>query len=196
MFKTTRRGFMIGCSAAIASMTGGLSFTAFGAAEAEPNQDIVVVVCLRGGMDGLNVVSPKDGADRGYYESQRPEIQIPVPSLLSVNDHLGLHPAAASLYDLYKSKHVAIIHAAGLTSDTRSHFDAQAYMELGTPDKKSAASGWLTRHLESAGNLPAEIIMPAMSAGNLQPMSLAGSREAIGMSSPNDFSLNGDWYYG
>jgi uncharacterized protein (DUF1501 family) len=196
MFKTTRRGFMIGCSAAIASMTGGLSFTAFGAVEAEPNQDILVVIFLRGGMDGLNVVTPKDGADRGYYESQRPDIKIPVASLLSVNDHLGLHPAAASLYDLYKSKHVAIIHAAGLTSDTRSHFDAQAYMELGTPDKKTAASGWLTRHLESAGNLPAEIIMPAMSAGNLQPTSLAGSREAIGMSSPNDFSLNGDWYYG
>ena len=47
MFKTTRRGFMIGCSAAIASMTGGLSFTAFGNAEAEPNQDILVVVPLR-----------------------------------------------------------------------------------------------------------------------------------------------------
>src|SRR6185436_12722737 len=102
MFKTTRRGFMIGCSAAIASMTGGLSFTAFGAAEAEPNQDISVVAVLRKGMDGLNVDSPKDGADRGFYEEKRPQIKIPVPSLLSLNDHLGLHPAAASLYDLYK----------------------------------------------------------------------------------------------
>src|SRR6186997_1758560 len=104
MFKTTRRGFMIGCSAAIASMTGGLSFTAFGAAEAEPNQDILVVVFLRGGMDGLNFIAPRDGNDRGFYESMRPEIQIPPAQLLSLNGHLGLHPAAASLYDLYQDQ--------------------------------------------------------------------------------------------
>jgi uncharacterized protein (DUF1501 family) len=196
MFKTTRRGFMIGCSAAIASMTGGLSFTAFGAAEAEPNQDILVVVFLRGGMDGLNVVPPKGGSDRGFYEEKRPNIQIPTSSLLSLDDRFGLHPAAAALHDLYQDKRVAIIHAAGLTSDTRSHFDAMQYMELGTPDKKVSASGWLTRHLQTASNLPAEIIMPAMAAGSLQPTSLAGSLEAIGMRSPDDFSLDGNWYYG
>jgi uncharacterized protein (DUF1501 family) len=196
MFKTTRRGFMVGCSAAIASMTGGLSFTAFGAAEAEPNQDILVVVFLRGGMDGLNVVPPKDGDDRGFYEGKRPEIQVPVASLLSLDDRFGLHPAAAALHELYQEQRVAIVHAAGLTSDTRSHFDAMQYMELGTPGQKSATSGWLTRHLETAANLPAEIIMPALAAGTLQPTSLAGSREAIGMRSPSDFSLNGHWHYG
>ena len=93
MFKTTRRGFMVGCSAAIASMTGGLSFTAFGAAEAEPNQEILVTVFLRGGMDGLNVVPPKAGNDRGFYEVKRPQIQIPTASLLSLDDLFGLHPA-------------------------------------------------------------------------------------------------------
>jgi uncharacterized protein (DUF1501 family) len=196
MFKTTRRGFMIGCSAAIASMTGGLSFTAFGAAEAEPNQDILVVVFLRGGMDGLSVVPPIGGADRGFYVEKRPNIQIPTTSLLGLDDRFGLHPAAAALHGLYQDKRVAIVHAAGLTSDTRSHFDAMQYMELGTPDQKSSTSGWLTRHLQSAGNLPAEMIMPAMSAGSLQPVSLAGSRESIGMRSPDDFSLSGHWYYG
>jgi uncharacterized protein (DUF1501 family) len=196
MFKTTRRGFMIGCSAAIASMTGGLSFTAFGAAEAEPNQDILVVVFLRGGMDGLSVVAPRGGNDRGFYEEKRPDIQVPSGSLLALDDRFGLHPSAAALFDLYQDKRVAIVHAAGLTSDTRSHFDAMQYMELGTPDQKSSTSGWLTRHLQTAGNLPAKVIMPAMSAGNLQPTSLAGSREAIGMRSPDDFSLHGHWYYG
>ena len=196
MFKTTRRGFMLGCSAAIASMTGGLSFTAFGAAEAEPNQDILVTVFLRGGMDGLNVVPPKSGSDRGFYEERRPNIQIPTASLLSLDDRFGLHPAAAALHELYQDKRVAVVHAAGLTSDTRSHFDAMQYMELGTPDQKSSTSGWLTRHLATADNLPAKVIMPAMSTGNLSATSLAGSREAIGMRSPDDFSLHGHWYYG
>lgn len=196
MFKTTRRGFMIGCSAAIASMTGGLSFTAFGAAEAEPNQDILVTIFLRGGMDGLNVVPPLAGNDRGFYEEKRPNIKIPSASLLKLDDRFGLHPAATALHELYQDKRVAVVHAAGLTSDTRSHFDAMQYMELGTPDKKSSTNGWLARHLHTAGNLPEEIIMPAMSAGSLQPTSLAGSRESIGMRSPSDFSLNGHWRHG
>jgi uncharacterized protein (DUF1501 family) len=199
MIKSSRRGFLIGCSAAIASMTGGLSFTAFGSAEAEPNQDIVVVVFLRGGMDGLNVVPPISGKDRQYYEEKRPDLQVPGSgdnAALQLDNRFGLHPAAAPLHELYQDKRLAIIHAAGLTSDTRSHFDAMQYMELGTPDSKSSTNGWLTRHLQTAGNLPAEIIMPAMSVGSLQPTSLAGNRESIGLRSPDDFSLYGHWYYG
>lgn len=199
MFKSTRRGFLIGCSAAIASMTGGLSFTAFGSAEAEPNQDIVVVVFLRGGMDGLSVVPPMTGPDRQPYEEKRPDLKVPASgpnAALPLHSGFGLHPAAAPLYELYQDKRLAIIHAAGLTSDTRSHFDAMQYMELGTPDSKTSTSGWLTRHLQTAGNLPAEIIMPAMAVGSLQPTSLAGSRDSIGLRSPDDFSLNGHWYYG
>jgi uncharacterized protein (DUF1501 family) len=142
------------------------------------------------------VVPPKEGADRGFYVEKRPDIQIPADTLLSLSGGFGLHPAAAALYDLYQDKRVAIVHAAGLTSDTRSHFDAMQYMELGTPDQKASTSGWLTRHLETAGNLPAEMIMPAMSAGALQPTSLAGSRESIGMRSPDDFTLHAHWYYG
>ena len=65
MFKLTRRGFMVGCSAAIAGFTGGLSYTAVGSAAAEPNQEIIVVVFLRGGMDGLNLAPPIAGAEIG-----------------------------------------------------------------------------------------------------------------------------------
>ena len=65
MFKTTRRGFLVGCSAAIATMTGGLRLAAFGSAADEPNQEILIIVFLRGGMDGLNVVMPLAGADPG-----------------------------------------------------------------------------------------------------------------------------------
>ncbi len=199
MFKPTRRGFMVGCSAAIASFTGGLSFTAFGSAADEPNQEIMLVIFLRGGMDGLNLAPPIAGPDRGYYEGERSRIAIPTSgpnAALPLTDLLGLHPKAAPLYDLYQAKHLAVVHAAGLTSDTRSHFDAMQYMELGTPGSKSGTTGWLTRHLQTASNLPAEIVMPAVAAGSLQPASLLGSRESIGMARPDDFRFNGHWRYG
>lgn len=200
MFKTTRRGFMVGCSAAIASFSGGLSFTAFGSAEAEPNQEIIVTVFLRGGMDGINVVPPIGGNDRGYYEAMRESIAVPTTgeygALPLDGTIFGLHQGAAPLHDLYVDKKMAIVHAAGLTSDTRSHFDAMQYMELGTPDSKSISTGWLTRHLQSATNLPSEIVMPVVATGGSQPASLLNSREAISMTTPKDFTLGGHWLHG
>ena len=199
MFQTSRRGFMVGCSAAIAAMAGGrLGYVAFGSPLQEPNQEIVLVVFLRGGMDGLSAVFPIAGDDRGYYQSNRESVAVPVSgnnAALPLTDFFGIHPAAAPLYGLYQDKKLAIIHAAGLNSDTRSHFDAMKYIELGTPGSKSATNGWLTRHLQSAPNL-SNGIMPALAVGSLSPTSLAGSTEAIGMSSPNSFSFGGHWYYG
>jgi uncharacterized protein (DUF1501 family) len=190
---------MVGCSTAIAAMAGGrISYMAFGSPLDEPNQEILVVVFLRGGIDGLSAVFPIAGNDRGYYEENRSNIAIPASgasAALPLSDLFGMHPAGAPLFDLYTAGKLAVVHAAGLTSDTRSHFDAMQYMELGTPDSKAATKGWLTRHLESASNLPAEVILPALSVGNLSPTSLAGSTEAIGMTNPNSFSLNAHWRY-
>ncbi|MEM7536137.1 MAG: DUF1501 domain-containing protein [Chloroflexota bacterium] len=194
----SRRGFMMGCSAAIAAMAGGrLTFTAFGSPEDEPNQEIVVVVFLRGGADGLSIVPPIDGDDRGYYEGLRERLAIPTTgdnAALPLTDLFGLHPAAGGLHELYQGNHLAFVHASGLDSDTRSHFDAMAYMELGTPDSKSSTSGWLTRHMATMG-LPADAVLPAISVGNLRPTSLNGSTQAVGMSSPRNFSFNGHWAY-
>lgn len=199
MFQVTRRGFMVGCSAAIAAMAGGrLGYVAFGSPEQEPNQEMLVVVFLRGAMDGLSAVMPIAGDDRGYYETSRENLAVPISGVnaaLPLTDFFGLHPAAAPLLGFYQDKKLAIIHAAGLTSDTRSHFDAMKYMELGTPGSKSATNGWLTRHLQTSSNLPGDIIMPALAAGSLQPTSLAGSTEAIGMTTPNGFAFGGNWRY-
>lgn len=196
----SRRGFVAGCSAAIAALAGGrLTHVAFGNPADEPNQDILVVVFLRGGMDGLSVVAPLAGEDRGYYEASRAALALPLTgdnAMRPLTDFFGLHPAAAPLHELYQAGKAAIIHAAGLTSDTRSHFDAMQYMELGTPDQKVSTSGWLTRHLMTAGNLPPQIIAPAIATGSAAPTSLLGSRETIGMTSPRDFSYNGHWAYG
>ncbi len=199
--KITRRGFLAGCSTAIAALAGSqltsLAFAAPPAREAN-NADTLVVIFLRGGSDGLSMVAPRSGPDRGYYEIARPMLKLPVSgenALLPLDDRFGLHPFAAPMHELYQAGKLAIIHAAGLTSDTRSHFDAMAYMELGTPGKKHTANGWLTRHLLTAGNLPPEIIMPVLAAGGQQPDSLLGSRETIAMASPDEFSLIANWQF-
>lgn len=199
MSEMSRRGFMVGCSAAIAAMAGGrLGYVAFGSPLQEPTQEILIVVFLRGGMDGLSAVMPLAGADRGYYESNRANLAIPTTgnnAALQLDDFFGLHPAGAPFYNLYQDKKLAVVHAAGLQSDTRSHFDAMKYIELGTPDNKSATNGWLTRHLHSSPALSANAIMPALAVGSLSPTSLSGSTEAIGMTSASGFSFGGNWRY-
>jgi uncharacterized protein (DUF1501 family) len=196
--KVTRRKFLIGCSAAIAALAGArLTHLAF----AEPdsngyNDEILVAVFLRGGWDALNVVPPLDGPDRGYYEEARANLNVPANVLLHLNNQFGLHPALAPLFNLYQAGHLALVHAAGLMEDTRSHFDAQQFIELGTPGVKTTATGWITRHLQSAPNLPPSIFLPALSAGNAQAQSLLGSNEAAAMVSPDSFSIGGNWRWG
>lgn len=209
----TRRGFMVGCSAAIAAMAGSkMNYVAFGSQVAEPNQEILVVIFMRGGCDGLNFIVPLSGADRGHYEAERQSLGISTGALSpydlgTLNAYAGsgseapgaavqlaLHPNAAPLYDLYQANKLAIIHAAGLDYDNRSHFDMMEYMERGTPGQRTTASGWLTRHLESSPSLPDQIIAPALAIGNLQPSSLLASRETIGTNSLTDLQLNtGYW---
>ncbi len=204
MTDTTRRGFITGCSAAVAAYAGTrFNTVAFGDPGSD-NEDILVVVFLRGGIDGLNLVVPIAGADRGHYVDARPDIAVPVNgsnAALGLNSQFGFHSATdtwpngtptppATLYDLYQDGRLSVIVAAGMHEDNRSHFDSMAFMELGTPGSLTTADGWLTRHLASASNLPPEIVMPALAVGNLQQASLRGSTEAVNMTSPDSFSLN------
>jgi uncharacterized protein (DUF1501 family) len=196
----TRRQFLVGCSSAIAALAGArLTRLAFAhpAASAAGDQQILVFVFLRGGWDALNVVPPLSGSDRGYYEAARAELQVPdsgVDAALPLDSRFGLHPAMAPLYELYQAHKLAVVHAVGLHSDTRSHFDAMQYIELGSPGVKTTSTGWLTRHLMSA-SLPTTILMPALSAGNSQAMSLLGSNEAVAMSDTGSFSFIGNWQF-
>lgn len=207
---TTRRGFITGCSAAVATYAGThFNTLAFGEPGSD-NDEILVSVFLRGGIDGLNLVPVLDGADRGHYESARPDLAVPLTggnAALPLSPRFGLHPAAnswpsgtqvppATLYDLYLDGKLAVVVAAGMHEDNRSHFDSMSFMELGTPGTLSTPTGWLTRHLQSAGNLPQEIVMPALAVGNLQQNSLRGSTETVNMSSPDSFSLEvGPWQW-
>ena len=142
------------------------------------------------------MVPPINGTDRGYYEAARTQLKLPVNQALNLNGQFVLHPALAPLLPLYQAGHFAIVHAIGLDYDTRSHFDAQQFLELGTPGQKTTPKGWITRHLESATNLPPAILLPALSAGSSQAISLLGSTEAAAMTSASGFNLAGHWHWG
>lgn len=194
----TRRGFVAGCSAAIAGMAGArFPSLAFAGPESDPNDEILVVVFLRGGMDGLNLVVPIAGSDRGHYEAARPNIAVPASgpdAALSLDGQFGFHGAASALHQLYQSGKVAVINATGLGEASRSHFDSMEFIERGTPGVKTTASGWLARHFASAHNLPPEIVMPSVSVGNLQATSLLGDRDTINLNDPGSFNLQiGPW---
>lgn len=119
-----------------------------------PVRDVLVCVFQRGGVDGLNMIVPYGDAD--YYRN-RPTLGIPVPqagdaaAALNLDGFFGLHPSLAPLQPFYTSGSLAVVHASGLTVDSRSHFDAQAYMESGTPGNKGTTTGWLGRYLSSLG---------------------------------------------
>jgi uncharacterized protein (DUF1501 family) len=114
------------------------------------NRPRLVVVFMRGAVDGLNVVVPY--GDSQYYE-QRPNIAIPRPgaggdaSALNLDGHFGLHPALAALMPQWNDGTLAFVHACGSPDPTRSHFDAQDYMESGTPGVRTTADGWMNRVL-------------------------------------------------
>ena len=114
-------------------------------AAANPGRRLVVVF-QRGAADGLNIVVPY--REKNYY-AMRPSIAIPQNQVLDLDGFFGLHPSLAAFKPLYDQGHLAIVHAAGSPDTTRSHFDAQDYMESGTPGVKSTEDGWLNRALQA-----------------------------------------------
>src|SRR6201996_3945851 len=110
---------------------------------------ILVAIFQRGAADGLNVVVPH--GESAYY-ALRPTIAIPRPNggneaAIDLDGFFGLHPSLALLKPMFDAQHLAIVDAVGSPDPTRSHFDAQDYMESGTPGLKSTDSGWMNRAL-------------------------------------------------
>jgi len=193
----TRRNFLAGCSSTIAALAGSrLDQLAF--AQGSSTSEALVVVFLRGGWDAINVVPPvAAGDDRLAYETARPTLKVPVSgtgAALPLDGFFGLHPALASLHSLYQAQHLAIAHATGLTYDTRSHFDAQEYIELGTPGIKTTATGWISRLLSTLSLDPA-MPLPALAAGSGTPTSFLGYADTVAISSTSSFNLGGSSTY-
>jgi uncharacterized protein (DUF1501 family) len=157
---------------------------------------ILVVLFQRGAADALNMVVPHGDAD---YYSLRPTIAIPRPgaregAAIDLDGFFGLHPALTPLRPLWDRGMLAPIHAVGSPSATRSHFDAQDYMESGTPDLKGTPDGWLNRYLAARGTCAecdAKAATPfrAVTMTAQTPRILAGPAPVIAMSSLDEFTI-------
>jgi uncharacterized protein (DUF1501 family) len=150
----------------------------------------LVVIFQRGAADGLNVVVPY--REKNYY-AMRPSIAIPQDQVLDLDGTFGLHPSLAPLKPLYENGHLAIVHAAGSPDMSRSHFDAQDFMESGTPGIKSTEDGWLNRALqaEDLRHRQEQTAFRALTLGVEIPRTLAGKIPAIAINNVNNFSVAG-----
>jgi uncharacterized protein (DUF1501 family) len=187
----TRRVFLRNSALAVvgtAAVPSFLTRAAFGAVAAGARNKLLVVIFQRGAADGLNIVVPH--AEPRYY-AMRPSISVPRKSVLDLNGFFGLHPALSAMQPLWRQGHLAIVHAAGSPDATRSHFDAQDFMESGTPGVKATQDGWLNRSLHHRPLAPPTSPFRALALGPSLPRILSGSEPAVAMNNISDFSVGG-----
>jgi uncharacterized protein (DUF1501 family) len=189
----TRRVFLKNSALAIfgvGAIPSWLSRSVYaGDAYGKRRKKILVAIFQRGAVDGLNMVVPYGEAR--YYQL-RPSIAIPKPdgtpnSAVDLDGFFGLHPSLASLKPMYDARRLAIVDAVGSPDPTRSHFDAQDYMESGTPGLKATGDGWMNRALlKQAG---AASPLRAVSLGSGLSRTLRGANDAIAVNNLNDFQV-------
>ncbi|HWW23458.1 MAG TPA: DUF1501 domain-containing protein [Edaphobacter sp.] len=188
----TRRGFVKnGALALVGTSTIPSFLTRSVMAEmttAAANKKKLIVLFQRGAADGLNIVVPY--REKNYY-AMRPSIAIQQNEVLDLDGFFGLHPAMTAFKPLYDQGHLAIIHAAGSPDMTRSHFDAQDYMESGTPGVKVTQDGWLNRALQAEGMVGKSSSFRAVAMGTQVPRTLQGRLPAIAVNNLADFSVAG-----
>lgn len=148
------------------------------AAGADP---VVVKIFLRGGADALSLVVPHGDAD---YALLRPTIKLLPTATRNLDGFYGLHPSLAPLEPLYRSGSLAIVHAVGSPDPTRSHFEAQDYMENAAPGRHDVASGWLNRYLATQSITGS---FAGVSIGSSKALSLVGGVDTVSMVSLDTF---------
>jgi uncharacterized protein (DUF1501 family) len=181
-------------SGGLALVAGGFLpnvFVRMARAGTPASRRVLVTIFQRGAVDGLNVVVPY--GEKTYYDARR-SIAVPRPgdgagAALDLDGFFGLHPSLAPVLPLFKDGSAAFVHAAGSPDSTRSHFDAQDFMESGTPGVKATEDGFLSRALasqrsEKASPLRAVALSPAL------PRILAGSAGAVSMTNVAEFGIH------
>src|SRR5437899_12129661 len=190
----TRRTLLKAGGCALVAYAGAPRFLLRAAHAAEASGKVLVAIFQRGAVDGLSMVMPY--GDSGYA-GVRPSIGLQPPRrgeserATDLDGFFAFHPALAPLVPLWESRALAVVHACGSPDSTRSHFDAQDYMESGTPGVKSTSDGWLNRALQAeplTGKLSA---FRAVALGTQVPRTLQGKLPAIAVNNLADFSVGG-----
>lgn len=196
-----RRFFLKNSGIALASISAATmspSFLTRALAQANGGgrRKILIAIFQRGAMDGLNAVIPY--GEQEYY-NLRPSIAVPrpggieggqpnQPQAIDLDGFFGLHPTLAPFKPIYDSGELAIVHAVGSPDSTRSHFDAQDYMESATPGMKSTTDGWLNRYLQSKAGANASPFRGVAMGPNM-PRAMQGKASTIAMNNIRDFTI-------
>src|SRR6476469_9935831 len=186
----SRRIFLKNGGLALVSLGFAPQFIARTAAATASRRKVLVTIFQRGAVDGLNMIVPF--GEQAYYRS-RPSIAIPRPgsganSALDLDGFFGLHPRLAPLKPLYDARQLAVVHACGSPDGTRSHFDAQDYMETATPGVKSTPDGWLNRYLHAREH-EAQTPFRAVALAPQLPRSLQGLEPALAIGQIGQFGI-------
>lgn len=187
--KIGRRGFMQGCCAGIIAMSGSrIGNVVFG--QGATGRDIVITVFLRGGMDALSFLVPTSTAtDASAYATGRGRLALNAGQVLGLGADFGLHPSATGLKSLYDQQKLAVISACGSPDPTRSHFEAQDYMDRGVPGPSGYnAGGWLARYLQTT---PGNAVFKGVSQGAALSLQFEGYEGALALNGADGFSIEG-----
>jgi uncharacterized protein (DUF1501 family) len=194
---STRRGFLKSGGLAVFGISvGGVPAFIARAAQTKKitgiykKEKILICIFQRGAMDGLMAVSPFTDE---YFKAARPSLFMSAAKdsrttpLIDLDGRFGLHPGMRSFEPLFSNKQLAIVHGIGSPNNSRSHFDAQDFMESGTPFTKSTESGWLNRASGLLGHDGSPF--RAVSLSNSMPRSFYGYNPTIAISNLKDFAL-------
>ena len=186
----SRRVFLKNGGLALVSLGFAPEFLARTVAASPSRRRVLVTVFQRGAVDGLNMIVPF--GDKAYYAA-RPSIAIARPgsgpdAALDLDGFFGMHPRLAPLKTFFDAKQLAIVHASGSHDETRSHFDAQDYMESATPGVKSTPDGWLNRYLHAKEHEKATPFRAVALAPQL-PRALQGLAPALAIGQISQFGI-------
>ena len=185
---TSRRIFLKSGAMAMVTLGFAPSFLARTVHAAGTRKKLLIAIFQRGAVDGLNMVVPFGDAD---YYAARPTIAIARPGAadgaLDLDGFFGLHPRMTALRPLWDAGHLAVVHASGSPDATRSHFDAQDYMESATPGVKSTRDGWLNRYLQASDD--DRNPLRAVALTTQMPRALQGHAPALAVDNLDDFAV-------
>jgi uncharacterized protein (DUF1501 family) len=194
----SRRVFLKSGGMAMLSLGFAPGFLARAAAAAAGRRRLLIAIFQRGAVDGLNMVVPY--GESAYYRL-RPSIAVPRPAgtgtAIDLDGFFGLHPAMAPLGPLWSNRSLAIVHACGSHETTRSHFDAQDFMETATPGVKSTRDGWLNRYLAASADASASQAgrsgspLRGIALTRQMPRTLQGRAAALNVGTVDEFQVRG-----